>query len=197
MVRAILEGHKTQTRRVIKPQPDEVFERSGDVLLAWGEEARSVSVQCPFGQLGDRLWVKEAWRTQVDFHDEQTPAQMCGAENLLYDADADWSLNKTVGRPRSPIHMPRWASRITLEVFSVRVERLQAITEADIRAEGFGWEYDDWRDEVSSIAAPPGSTYQTLTEFFAGRWDDINHKRGHGWDTNPWVWVIEFKQVTP
>ena len=205
MVRAILDGRKTQTRRVVKPQPDEVFERSGDVLLAWGEEARSVSVQCPYGAPGDLLWVREThayiWPAPVDNgmvyddeHPEGRPIRRDECE-VEYRADTgnaypgDWPPEDARGNSEAPkwspsIFMPRWASRLTLRVTDVRVERLQSISEADAEAEG-----------AEPILVPPDGGSCPFCEGFRRLWDSINAKRGHGWDTNPWVWVVSFERV--
>ncbi len=180
MVRAILEGCKTQTRRVIKPQPIEV-ERG---YLTWKQgtghgAGAPVSdagtwFDCPYGKLGDRLWVRETWMV------EQFPSN--GSELVHYRADntaanSGW----TAARMWKPsIHMPRRYSRITLEITGVRVERLQDISEADMAAEGL---------DIAPYGEPCAG-FQVL-------WDGINAKRGYGWDTNPWVWALTFKRVQP
>lgn len=185
MVRAILHGTKTQTRRVIKPQPwylPEAYDRfagwmwtrTGDgdgTGLAWGSEvapeqvSEPLSVYCPYGAPGDLLWVRETWRVNGNEHDYA----MAGPDKVFYRADEDW--NADAGW-RPSILMPRWASRITLEVTSVRVQRLQDISHEDGKAEGF--------DSLDG---------------FALLWDRINEKRGYGWHANPWVWAVEFRAV--
>lgn len=180
MVRAILDGTKTQTRRVVKPQfaadaipvempatdPAGGWVVPGHSGVWWCDAAANPDDvrRCPYGQPGDRLWVREAWaRTRV-----------FGAEMVVY-REGD---NRTdYGGPWKPsIHMPRWASRITLEITSVRVERLQDISEADAIAEGV---YTD-------PASPAYDAYAQL-------WDEIN---GPGsWAANPWVWVLEFRRL--
>lgn len=180
MVRAILEGRKTQTRRLLKPQPPEDVgelvvdfyhptivvkdeeqpgERTFGVFSADGEWAQ----KCPYGAPGDRLWVRETWRE----------VQSDTSTSLYYRADEEWH-EKAGWRPS--IHMPRWASRITLEATDVRVQRLQDISEEDAKAEGA----DDIR-------------YRTAKECFSDLWDSIH---GDGaWAANPWVWAITFKRV--
>ena len=167
MVRALLTGTKTQTRRVAKE-----FAGRDDldaILRRFPEQSG-----CPYGQPGDRLWVREAHWWFKDEHDPVTgyfPPKLT-IEDVEYRADGDDG--RKVWRPS--IHMPRWASRITLEITGVRVERLQDISEADAVAEGV---YTD-------PACPAYDGYRTL-------WDQIN---GSGsWDLNPWVWVVEFRQV--
>lgn len=185
MVRAILEGRKTQTRRVVVPtmttprvaplhmEPwiiDGEQETDEHGLPCWAGyhpdypgEAKWFS--CPYGQPGDRLWVRETWNKQM----------IDGAERVAYRADIPNGHSFLYWHPS--IHMPRWASRITLELTGVRVERVQDITSEDARAEG-----------VDAPDVLPRSKFATL-------WDSINAKRGYGWETNCWVWVLEFKRL--
>ena len=154
MVRAILDGRKTQTRRVIteKWQQCESPEDQPQTFVSW----------CPYGQPGDRLWVKETFAMAIpagaSIHAERKP---------VYRADGE-----VVPKWKPSIFMPRWASRITLEIVNVRVERLQGIGGTDAFAEG-GF---------------------TVTQFIE-LWNSINASRGYGWDANPWVWIIEFKRI--
>lgn len=198
MVRAILNGTKTQTRRIVKPQPETrpgmmctrlIFkDRKGLPLLDEALEAPEPLLRralCPYGQPGERLWVREAWAAPHAF-DHLPPSLIPSDANFHYAADD--SLGGLLGRPS--IHMPRWASRITLEITGVRVERLQDISEADAMAEGIERDAitDDWSSYGQFVgAAPtPKGSYRAL-------WESIN---GPGsWDANPWVWVIEFKRV--
>ncbi len=192
MVRALLAGTKTQTRRVVKPQPRRV---DGGVPFgdapAWAHaEPGSAMMRCPYGKPGDRLWVRETWAC-LDSHIRQ-------GSRLAFRADTPDGECVRVDAPWRPsIHMPRWDSRITLEITSVRVERLQAISEADAIAEGIE-RADDffdcrcWRayDEPkgSDVVFPddPIGSYASL-------WMSIN---GPGsWDANPWVWALEFRRL--
>ena len=184
MVRAILAGTKTQTRRVVKPQPAERGDNGGafmeiipsllpsrgglfDVRYALDNPR---AIRCPYGQPGDRLWVRETFG-----HFERNENFKPGAE-VFYRADGN-CLELEPWRPS--IHMPRWASRITLEITGVRVERLQDISEADAYAEGIQ-HCDLWGDGT------PRGFYRVL-------WEQIN---GAGsWDASPWVWVVEFKRM--
>lgn len=194
MVRAILEGRKTQTRRVIKPQPPAgvatVF-GGGQALLEWkdgGPAARCIVPQpkCPHGQVGDRLWVGEAFKL---FPKDTSDRDWRGGktQNVIYKADPDSGFMQKGYKPSS--HMPRWASRITLEITAVRVERLGDISEADAEAEG----------AERLLMDDEGKFYQqergTFRTGFAGLWCHINGP--DSWDANPWVWVIEFKRVQP
>jgi hypothetical protein len=192
MVRAILDGTKTMTRRVIKPQPDlsilkesyrdlEFEFRRMPVLgpthvpSEWGfcakyDKPNCVPIygyKCPYGTIGDRLWVRETWNgTQ--------------GECIAYRA-TDPTMDGEPWRPS--IYMPRWASRITLEITDIRVERLQDISEEDARAEGVGVHGGCNADETEYGVNARGP--------FSRLWDSINAKR-HPWASNPWVWVIEF-----
>ena len=197
MVRAILDGRKTMTRRVIKPQPVSIPEAK--VAHAnWIMQNRT----CPYGQPGDRLWVRETWKPTRASCAIATGIDGPGTY-VRYRADDS---RRTVahsmkcrGADREPWHpsifMPRWASRITLEITEVRVERVQDITAADAEAEGFL--------SVSYRDAPKGSigfpaqvaVARIAIGQFAKYWDSLNAKRGYGWAANPWVWVISFKRV--
>ena len=203
MVRAILSGEKTQTRRTVKPQPgmrdvEGLFQswvfpvKGGDALL-WPNAKDKILRLCPYGQPGDRLWVRESFAAlSAGGYEEVRPAQGYGQE-IRYDAtDTLASLSADVRgyRYRPSIHMPRWASRITLEITGVRVERLQDISEEDARAEGVepGFEHSK---EVSD-GLKPQFQYQPP---FRLLWSLINGAAS--WDANPWVWVIEFKRIKP
>lgn len=166
MVRAILEGRKTQTRRVAKYHTDVRY--------------------CQYGTTGDRLWVRENWNAQNQsgqwWHEvkrDERPLHNWAWTNPVFPA-----YESTPPRWLPSIHMPRAASRITLEVTGVRVERVQDISEDDARAEGVAPSIVG--GDMGGIEYRAG--YQSL-------WDSINSKRGFGWDANPWVWVVEFRRV--
>jgi len=204
MVRAILDGRKTQTRRVVKPQPDEdglsrdatIPGNDGD----WFDTSERRYV-CPYGQPGDRLWVRETWQilywhevTLMGYEAEEIPKAKPEREHeLLYP---EGFCDEAV-KYRPSIFMPRWASRIDLEVSFVRVERVQEITEEDAKAEGaqmyvMGHGFITGAD----LLADPGYRSDRLyRDGFAALWDSINAKRGHGWAANPWVWVVEFRRI--
>lgn len=200
MVRAILDGRKTQTRRVMKPQPSP---NSHDMMMwrkgrQWMEHLSPLQKSlCPYGQVGDRLWVREAWRVEGKHTDSYSPANI-GANRvhfgrIEYEASIVWD-KSIYGKLRPGIFMPRWASRATLEITGVRVERLQNISEKNAKAEGVIPELDDF-DHDSLHADYDGE--QAYRMAFERLWDSINAKRGFGWDANPHVWVIEFKAVQP
>jgi hypothetical protein len=188
MVRAILDGRKTQTRRVIKPQPKIISTHDGsmNILQITGKAPwfnGDPNHTCPYGVIGDRLWVRETWGLEPDM-DEQlkddglTPGQI-EYEGYHIGYKADGSGAYCVEKWRPSIFMPRWASRIMLDITDVRVERLQEISEDDAQAEGVGY----WGCDT--------------IEVFEDLWNSINQKRGYPWSSNPWVWVIEFKVLEP
>lgn len=209
MVRAILGGRKTQTRRVIKPQPEwrviepeTRFARTGwwwtkpDGTGIHSQPTEAALIEtfgrslfdCPYGQPGDYLWVREAWGRSA------LGKVVYRADGAVRD-DSDERVGWWVGdqfceRLRPSIHMPRALSRITLEVTGVRVERVQSISEEDALAEGIVW--------ATRETAPGSGRFEPCArDEFALLWDSINAKRGYSWETNPWVWVISFERWTP
>ncbi|WP_345758247.1 morphogenetic protein [Klebsiella pneumoniae] len=185
MVRALLDGRKTQTRRPIKWKQTrftEIGEREDGSKWPWSEDAEHACDfwhPCPFGAVGDRIWVRETWaRYNIDQN----------SHDIAYRATTpqDWPEE---GRWRPSIHMPRWASRILLEITDVRVERLNAISQEDAQAEGL--ELTGWRPTYSD----PDSGGEALTPYdnFAQLWESIYGEES--WKANPWVWVISFKRV--
>ncbi|MDW0357749.1 hypothetical protein Q8G38_00300 [Halomonas venusta] len=192
MVRALLDGRKTQTRRIVKPTKD----RNGSGChLSPCEVAGEINAGdyflCPYGQPGDRLWVKETWRPQgvLSPWDLGVTYAADGEQRIIKDGefgDKDWNMPKAAAKGNvSPLFMPRWASRITLEIVSVRVERLQDISESEALAEGVIGEEEakaaglEWFDK-------PRRAFQFL-------WQRING--AESWDANPWIWVITFKRL--
>lgn len=203
MVRSILDGRKTQTRRVVKHKYHHLWQGgyypTGQVLTnlesqpgafmefrhaaqdAPGYQGSPASflVPCPYGKPGDRLWVREGFSGPY-YQSKCPPSGWSDCDAIWYWADGspdrgDWT------KPKPSIHMPRWASRITLEIVSVRVERLQDISESDALAEG-----GDYRKLPSNGLDPAKAR-----TWYRGMWETIN---GPGsWSANPWVWVIEFK----
>ena len=201
MVRAILEGRKTQTRRIVKPQPE--LQLKSARWMRCADEQHALFTQhdgelcgqmastrkCPYGKPGDRLWVRETWapfirgdggRGWVDL----VRYRADGAERQVDDHEDLDRISEKGYHWRPSIHMPRWASRITLEVVGVRVERLQDISEEDAKAEGPQMDGRYWGDNPGCFDHRPA--FQSL-------WESIN---GLGsWNANPWVWVVEFKPV--
>lgn len=227
MVRALLDGRKTQTRRVVKPQPLWVAEPS--VPFKTPDADPKGIIYCPYGQPGDRLWVRESWRIGawddndgtlcidyrdgprkewVDIPERADPdgdvfrrywfqsSEDAERANLKCDEEGryKWEPGQSPCRWRPSIHMPRWASRILLEITGTRVERLQDISESDAKAEGAmyhdgrGIGHSGWRHDYKDVHADARSSFARL-------WQEIN---GDGSLTaNPWVFVIEFRRVQP
>ncbi|HBQ8835481.1 TPA: hypothetical protein L9C10_003936 [Klebsiella pneumoniae] len=202
MVRALLSGRKTQTRRPIKWKQSrftEIGEREDGSKWPWSEDAEHACDfwhPCPFGAVGDRIWVRETWaRYNIDQN----------SHDIAYRATTpeDWPEE---GRWRPSIHMPRWASRILLEITNVRVERLNAISEEDAQREGVHTEVWDQtvvarnyaaRDEFFQFWSEDMPHYVEMNQLyrssFRSLWESIYG--AENWLANPWVWVIEFKRV--
>ena len=206
-VRQILAGTKTQTRRVMKPQP--VLEKG---LWRWGGAGwsdgmgyvpvmpgHSLETRNPYGRLGAQLWVRETWGLMwPEDCDNGVVEDEDGEERLIRDDEcvikyratdpyAAWAGvdGEETTMWRSPFFMPRWASRLTLELTRVRVEQVQHISEADAVAEGGG-----------GLSSGPMEPYEadgyTAVDEYAELWDELNAKRGFPWKSNPWCWVLDF-----
>lgn len=196
MVRAILDGRKTQTRRVVKlpkyATPENAVPWSfaqENAIRAFTQEYGGQSLLCnligdlgvhnqlcPYGQPGDRLWVRETFfetrNVSRDSHKRKRGAVYRADEGVKFGRfdNATW---------RSPIHMPRWASRLTMEITEVSVQRVQEIGVDDARAEGVD-------HDTSETSDGPRAIYRRL-------WDALNAKRGYSWESNPWVWALSFR----
>lgn len=215
MVKAIFEDRKTQTRRVIKPQPEKCKGSAGESIgvftplykMPYGidiTEERMICKTikeydvCPYGKVGNRLWVRETW---CDPNNEGL--------NVFYKADFPYYYNNQHGdrvkmevdelKWKPSIFMPKNYSRITLEITDIRVEKIKDTSEDDCMLEGIDMETDHASlcINIEDCTAYEndlidGSAIKTV---FSKLWDKINRKRGYGWGVNPWVWVIEFKQI--
>lgn len=206
MVRAILDGRKTQTRRPIKWKQTrftEIGEREDGSNWPWSEDTEKVCDYwhpCPFGAVGDRIWVRETFQGPLFDYEKmesylEDSSKFEKPEFCQYAADGkpapeyyDADDNLHCGW-RPSIHMPRWASRINLEITDVRVERLNNISQEDAQAEGM--ELTGWRPTYSD----PDSGGEVCTPYdnFAQLWSSIYGEES--WQGNPWVWVIEFKRI--
>lgn len=190
MVRAILDGSKSQTRRPVKLDAEAMaYVRSIRPPIA--RDARALS-WCPFGAPGDLLWVRECFAIGRVF-DESRAAELPIIDRdvpvwFRADGGADESWANR-GKWRPSIHMPRWASRLTLRVIDVRVERVQDISEEDARAEGIARHAMGWTDGVT------GYDTATARDAFSELWDDVYGPES--WVANPWVWVVSFEQEVP
>ncbi len=200
-VRAVLAGRKTMFRRVVKPQPTwhntshPIVQGDGVFFGIISNDFPQQDWRCPFGAPGDRLWVQETWATEPQFEHlrpSQIPASAQHSSRCVFGRHLVYNWH----RFRPPVHMPRWASRLTLEVTEVRVERVQEISIEDIRAEGlvFPGPSVSYAGFEPTVLDPP---YDNPWEMYQESWDSINAKRGHSWDANPWVWAGTFKTVTP
>lgn len=207
MVRALLDGRKTQTRRIMKNQPagdypdtPALVRNVGPGFQWYGSYGESSIFNCPFGAVGDRIWVRETFQgplvseelfEEYLAHSEkfETP-QYCeyAADGGAKPEYCDLNDNLRHGW-RPSIHMPRWASRILLEITSVRVERLNDISQEDAQAEGM--ELTGWRPTYSDPDS--GGEVWTPYDNFAELWQSI-YSVG-SWLSNPWVWVIEFRRI--
>ncbi len=205
MVKKILAGEKTQTRRVVKcPKSfgDLVDVFNDDYLAEYGFIAvdttlgHGFKIRCPFGKIGDTLWVREAFSTVPGYGGDpdaivyraDNEVRCFDVDNKYIPEDAPYYDESLADGWNPSIHMPRFASRITLEIMNIRVERLQDISEADAKAEGV---YCRVCGELSLFCSAPHEPQY----LFASLWDSINAKRGFGWDKNNFVWVIDFKRV--
>lgn len=207
MVRAILDGTKAQTRRIVRGAPSRVF--WNQIVMngnGWWCDEHGRPVRCPYGQPGDRLWVRETWQAFFDDevpadrprgprHTMGIPARPDRKSFVFYKADGPGPVHPDgyAAQWCPSIHMPRKYSRITLEITDVRVERLQEISEADAIAEGVdrfpGCTRDDDTAAFSRIGPVDFDSYPIAR--YAALWESIN---GAGsWDKNPWVWVMEFR----
>lgn len=219
MVKALLDGRKTQTRRVVKPCPSENWTPYGDFVelhgLTRGEldpdkiigfgpcnEEGDEGYCCKFGQRGDRLWVREEhykfghWvpNPVVSRRGRKKWLFVADSQTILYDSPEEFRIRrdysgKSHWYKRHARFMPRWASRLTLEITDIRVERLRDISEADAQAEGIFLHHSAWTHDANiPCLSNPIAAYRRLWEaiFGAGSWDE-----------NPWVWVIGFERVTP
>ncbi|PVX36837.1 hypothetical protein [Janthinobacterium sp. 78] len=202
MVRAVLDGSKTQTRRVMKPQPVPI---PGEPGKHWWPSNAAQSMMrvedsfqkhpgifddaCPHGVPGDRIWVRETFAIDDDGY----------FESAVYRADQValpvLPATRKPNKWRPSIHMPRWASRIQLEIVSVRVERLQDISDADIVAEGIDMEaLAESQDRYDIVCKGSGASGRATERTV---WRDLWESTGGDWDANPWCWAITFKRVTP
>jgi hypothetical protein len=199
LVLATLADRKWKTRRVIVPQPPrQLFLVDQNDFNTWVLASRdnpnkpdwSFSIHCPYGRVGDRLWVRETWayvpatayRASAGVQQTADPTDPDHA--AIYRAGWDRSNPGTRWRPS--IHMPRWASRLIVEITDIQVEQLQQISLDDMRAEGIR------PDQEASLL-----WRESLADNFRALWDAINAKRGYGWPVNPWVWVVSYKRVQP
>jgi len=211
MVKAVLSGYKTQTRRVIKRPEQWMIEFDGEAHRASDQYGDSYDILevCPYGKIGAQLWVREKWRIGAWNENGEIAIDYANGDCLPYvevpDPDAheklwiqctdecikkgveeneeghySWDKGSSPLKWRPSIFMPRWASRIQLEITDIRVERVQDITDSNATAEGI-------------VTAPTSIVTPRMS--FKKLWDSINAKRGYSWDKNPWCWCLTFKVI--
>lgn len=221
MINALLEGRKTQTRRAMKPQPVKDYSNAGKTFgrHTWNQKIISEIKlpKYPYGKVGDRLWVRETfasesnWNIECEadypppFNDgrpikrETHPEYGSYWEQCHYratDSEPDLSYDDMEDpscRWKPSIHMPRWASRINLEITDIRVERVQDIKKSDIYAEGVIAKNMPDEFSADSVLSVDGKVYLSWATAWINLWNSINEKRGFGWEKNPYVWCLTFK----
>lgn len=191
MVKALLDGRKVQTRRPMKVKPDGItkgptsipykFNRQNHPLISF----RGIDeIKCPFGKVGDRIYVRETFcfdnKDYVQTYKDETWRGLPDRFTAETFYRATEEIPDMFPRWTPSIHMPRWASRITLEITNVRVERLQEISEEDAKSEGV----NGWHPDIPATRASHKDVFHKL-------WDSIYGS----WSANPWVWVVEFKVI--
>ena len=197
MVQAILDDRKTQTRRTrslneINKEPDKWVCHGIDnpfgLFVFDDTEGFEPRIKCPYGQAGDRLWVRETWSLALAKHGECFKYRAPINHKLYYQCGKECPEGvETITKWNPSIHMPRRASRITLKVTEVRVERLQDITAEEVIKEGC--------QLTGEIFLSPQEERPVLVNKFERLWDSLYAKRGYGWEVNPFVWCISFKRI--
>ena len=196
MVKAILDGRKTQTRRILKfPQPLDILpmvkpDKDGFVALMTRNPNHGQIIKCRYSNVGDKLWVRESWASQHKY--DHLPPRL-----IPHDANIHFATSEQLGglMHRPSIFLPRWASRLTLEITEIRVQRLQEITQQDAIQEGvlfMGGMADNWDDAPWCASLKDQEPMKYPSAAYGRLWDTINGKT-HPWESNPWVWAISFK----
>lgn len=203
MVRALLDGRKTQTRRIVKPRRHAtLFAVEDDGSPVWSDSyimdpgnADWRMRDNPYGTIGDRLWVKETWRPIKSFEawDMDVTYLADSARRTVKDGefgDRDWNMPKAAATGNvSPLFMPRWASRLTLEITDARVERLLDCSDADAQAEGLEWVAPGMWSVDRTLPIIGHDARQVYFEL----WDHINGEGAAA--ANPWVWAVSFRVI--
>lgn len=216
LVKEILAGRKTMTRRIMNPQPSEEFapskcqiyeparyDKNGDmyqgspIFGCYDINGEDEGYKSKYGQIGDFLWVREAWADVTDAFDEADEIRNVAfrADNSVWDCYGQMVYLEQLGdsgievkKWKPSIHLPKVASRLTLEIKDIKVEKLQDISDEDIKSEGFTTSHYYCDERVGHVCT-------SARDLFINRWDWLNAKRGFSWESNPFVWVIEFKKL--
>ncbi|WP_286952302.1 MULTISPECIES: hypothetical protein [Brevundimonas] len=197
MVRALLDGRKTQTRRVVKGphfQPDAVKPNDGGGVRVFsrGREVQLQRVACPYGVIGDRLWVREAWAPvpATAYRHSEGVQQVVNPDDPYLAAIFAAGWDRSIPKWKPSIHMPRWACRLVLEITEVRVERLLDCSDADAQAEGLQWVTPGMWSVDRSLPIIGDDARQVYFEL----WDHINGAGAA--EANPWVWAVSFRVLS-
>lgn len=192
MVRAILNNRKSQTRIVIDPKPKTFNGRTNCEWLGWPLNEKGGLLRCPYGQVGDRLWVKEGFYKRI-ITEPRLEGQFCYFDEITYEIIKEQRWKKIPA-----IHMPKKFSRVTLEIIGLRVERLHDITDADLDYEGCNGDLAKTMAGGTDMVDPDSGlefAYITNRKFlFQEYWNFLNGVK-HPWDSNPWVWVVSFMRM--
>jgi len=199
MILSILAGRKSQTRRAANiydndPKPSLKFLYMHHDFGVFANRFQEVSFRCPYGKVGDRLWVQETIYYNVESANFYYRADNKGVGTKCYSMLLRAQKHKL--KKIQSNHLPRWASRITLEITSIRVEKVQSISMEDAIKEGCDEKYTMQMEKVCEEASCNGF-HSGATWHFHKIWNSINEKKGFGWSENPWTWCISFKVVKP
>ena len=195
MVRAILDGSKTMTRRAVKGEALKWLTESGFSPSFVADPGNSL---CPYGSIGDQLWVRETWKCEFPIDPRHRTGIQYAADGrmIVPDVAQDVVLRHAhkFSKWKPSIHMPRWASRITLEITDIKVARVQDISQDDATAEGVEQFWETGKEQGGMFHVG-GKWCDYPDDAFRLLWDSINAKRGYSWESNCWVWVVSFKRI--
>ena len=200
LVRALLDGRKTQTRRIAKPvrHPDLGNLYTPGALLREHEPQHVINRACPYGQPGDRIYVRETARSCRAYEVQGYPPSQWGNKPIWFEADGTPPGAETAWATKATpaIHLPKFAARIWLEVRSVRVERLQDISEEDAITEGIERADNFFGCTCWKVCGEPEGADVVCPDDPIGSFRTLWESTGGDWDANPWVWAIDFKVLS-
>lgn len=163
------------------------------------DDNKNINIHCPYGRPGDELWVRETWKKGIA-HYQKSEVPCCRfRENPDIPKTADIKVKNACWENhwRPSIFMPRWASRIQLRITNVQIERLQDISEEDAKAEGAFETNNNLKQQAARTGIAEKKSSIGAIDYFRQLWDSLNAKRGYGWESNPWVWVVGFAKIKP